>query len=344
MNRFNQQFFIGKKKISASSPAFIVAEIGSNHNQSVRTAKKLIDVAAKAGVDAVKFQSLKFNQQYLEEKTSSSLKRLHQKIDFDDHLFVNLNKYCQKKGIIFLSSPTYLESLSLLKKINMAAYKIASPITIGFTNLIAAAAKIGKPLIVSTGYCDLPEIDRALKSISSTRNRNLVLLHCVSSYPTKYEEINLEYMKFLEKRYHCLVGYSDHSLSTSLPAVAVSLGARVIEKHFTLSRRSAGPDHYFALEPDELTEMVKNIRETEKALGNNRQLNAFEKKMKKIVMMKLVAANDLNAGTILKKSDFIFRRAQGGIEEYRLKDLVGTKLVSPIKKMKLVEWRNIIKK
>ncbi|MBI4779669.1 N-acetylneuraminate synthase family protein, partial [Candidatus Falkowbacteria bacterium] len=295
MNKFNQKIRIGKKLISEKSPAFIIGEIGSNHNLSLKTAKRLIDIAAAAGVDAVKFQSLKFDEQYLESETPGFLKKLHAKIDLAENLFVELAAYSEKKGLVFLSAPTYLLSLAILEKINMAAYKIASPITFGFTSLIAAAAKMKKPLILSAGYCSLKEIDRAVKAVLASGNRQLILLHCVANYPTLAKDASLGFMKNLKERYGCLVGYSDHTMSTVIPAVAVALGARVIEKHFTYSRRAEGPDHSFALEPKELTEMVKNIRQAEQALGFSHKISPFEKKMKKLVMMKLVAAKDIPA-------------------------------------------------
>lgn len=342
MNTFKQKILIGGKTVSKKDPVFIIGEIGSNHNLSMVTAKKMIDVAAYAGVDAVKFQSLKFSQLYLESKVPASLKELHKKIDLAENLFAELSNYTKKKGLIFLSAPTYFDSLLILKKLNMAAYKIASPITVGFTSLIAEAAKINKPLIISTGYCNLKEIDRALKVVSDSGNNQLILLHCVSSYPTSAKNASLGFMDVLSKRYGCLVGYSDHTLSTSIPATAVALGARVIEKHFTLSRKDKGPDHAFALEPDELAAMVKNIRETEQALSVAHDISLFEKEMKKKVMMKLVAAADIPAGTVLGKKHIIFRRAPGGIEEFKINDVIGKKNKVLLKKMTLINLKDII--
>ena len=329
--------------ISQQSPAFIIGEIGSNHNLSERTGKKLIEAAAKAGVDAIKFQSLKFDQLYLPGKYSDSLSRLHQQIDISDDLLIKFVGYAKKRGLIALSAPTYLDSLKLLKKLNLAAYKIASPVTVGFSSLMTATAKIGKPLIVSTGYCTLGEIDRAVQTISASGNRQLVLMHCISSYPVKFQDVNLRFMNLLASRYKCLIGYSDHSLSVSLPAVAVALGARVIEKHFTLSRKAKGPDHFYALEPDELAEMVKNIRETEMALGSARQLLGVEKEMREKIMMKLVAAKDIPAGTILKREHLIFRRAPAGIEEFNLNKVLGRKVNRSVKKLAVFKWQNIKK-
>ena len=224
----------------------------------------------------------------------------------------------------------------------MSAYKVASPITIGFQSLIKAMAHKNKPIIMSTGYCTIPEISRAVETVAQSDNKQLLLLHCSASYPIlSMENVNLSFMKFLERKYHCLVGFSDHTMSTFIPAIAVALGARVIEKHFTISRKLKGPDHKFALEPKELKEMVKNIRDAEKIMGNKKVIFPFESKMKKIVMMKLVVARDLSAGEVLASNDIIFRRSPGGIEEFELNKIIGKKLVRPLKKMTLINKKDI---
>lgn len=340
MNRFSQKILIGEKLISKKSPAFIIGEIGSNHDGSIKQAKELIDLAKEVGVDAVKFQSLKFGQLYL--PGDKKLENLHKKIDLPESAFAELFDYTHKKGLIFLSSPTYFRSIDILEELGVKAYKVASPITVGFQSLILAMAKKNKAMIVSTGYCTLQEIDRAVKTVAESGNRKLVLLHCLASYPIfRAEDVNLGFMQILGKRYNCLVGFSDHTMSVSVPAVAVSMGAKVIEKHFTLSRKLDGPDHWFALEPKELFEMVKNIREAEKIIGDQKIILPSEKKMKKKIMMKLVAASDLSAGSVLKSENFIFRRAHGGIEEYKINRVLGKKIKKPIKKMELLTFSHI---
>ena len=341
-NKFSKKIKIGSKIVSENSPVFIIGEIGSNHNLSMKTAKALIDVGARAGLDAVKFQFLKFDELYLPGRQTKHLQELHKKIDLPESCFAELSSYAKKRGLIFLSSPTYFKAVDLLEKLNVPAYKVASPITVGYGSLLVKIAKTKKPLIVSSGYCTMREIDRAMRLVLKTGNKKIILLHCVSGYPTLPHDVNLRFMKTLQKRYNCIVGFSDHTLSVSNPAVAAVLGARVIEKHYTLSRKLKGPDHRFALELDELAAMVKNIREAEQILGQgkNRKILPAEKKMKEIVMMKLVAARDIPAGTILKKEYIVFLRSPGGIEEFRVDKFIGRMVTKRIKKMTLIRAVN----
>lgn len=344
MFKFNQKIKIGSRTVGEGFPVFIIGEIGSNHNLSMNQAKKLIDVASAAGVDAVKFQSLRFEQLYLSDRAPLALKELHKKIDLSERFLCQLFVYAKKKGLIFFSCATYFEAINTLEKLGVLIHKIASPITFGFGELITAISKTKKPLIVSTGYCEQKEIDRAVKLIMSAKNHQLILLHCVSSYPLSPDWAALGFIRKLKKRYDCLVGFSDHTLSLSLPAVAVALGAKVIEKHFTLSRKMKGPDHKFALEPAELAQMVKNIRETEKALASKRKLLPPERKFRETIIMKLIAAIDLFPGTVLKKNHFIYRRSLGGIEEFRLSDVIGRKVLHPVKKLTPINWGDIDRK
>lgn len=336
--KFSQKIKIGKKVISKISPAFIIAEIGSNHNQSIKLAKKMIDLAAAAGVDAVKFQSLKFDQLYLKEPANEEIEKIHQKIDLADGVYKELFDYARRKNVIFLSCATYFGSLKTLEDLGVVAHKIASPITVGFISLVRAMALTKKPLIVSSGYCTIPELDRAMNAIKKTGNDNVILLHCTSAYPTLPQDANIKFLQFLQKRYNCLVGFSDHTMSVSIPATAVALGARIIEKHFTLSRAMEGPDHKFALEPDELKQLVKNIRDTEQSLGNgkSKKILPVENKFKKKIMMKIVAGEDVAVGTILMDKHLIFRRASGGVEEYKKEQMLGKIVKRPIQAMSLI--------
>jgi sialic acid synthase SpsE len=237
---------------------------------------------------------------------------------------------------------TYFKSVDILEDLGMEAYKVSSPITVGFQALIAAMARKNKPLLMSVGYCTSAEIERAVKTVAKSGNKKLVLLYCLASYPTLLaQDVNLGFMKSLAKKFNCLVGFSDHTMSTAIPATAVAMGARVIEKHFTLSRKFKGPDHEFALEPKELAEMVKNIRDAEKIMGKKRKILPYEINMKKKVMMKLVASRNLAAGTVLKPGHIIFRRAPGGVEEYKIKKIIGKKLTKSVKAMTLISLTDI---
>jgi len=334
--RFNNKIKVGKKLISKDSGAFLIGEIGSNHNQSLSLAKELIDIAHEAGLDAVKFQSLKFEELYL--PSNDDLKSLHKSIDFNEKWYHELFAYCKKRGLVFLSSPTYLEAVEILEDLGAAAYKIASPQTVGFAHLIKKVAKTGKPLFVSTGYCTMPEVRRAVSLVSEADNKNLVLLHCISKYPTPEKLVNLRMMDVFRDEFSVLTGFSDHTMSTTTPALAFMHGARVIEKHFTLDRKLEGPDHCYALEPDELKIMASGVREAEVMLGNGKRiLLPFEKSFKKKIKMKIVAARDIKKGETLAGNDVVFRRAQGGIEDFDLEKYIGRKTASNIAKMSLIK-------
>lgn len=331
MNKhFAQKLKIGKFIVAENAPAFIIAEIGSNHDRSLVQAKKLVDAAKAAGANAVKFQSLAFDKQWLASMASKSLKDLHKRVDFPDKEMKSVAAYAKKKGIIFFSAPTYMEAVDFLEGLNVPVHKIASPITVGFTALATRISETGKPIILSTGYCSKAEIDRAVMAVRRGGNNKMVMLYCISSYPTEAKHIDFAFMEKLQKEYGCLIGFSDHTMSTSLAALAVSKGARVIEKHLTLSRKLKGPDHPFAIEPHEFKEMVKNIRDAEIAIvprkSEWRALRPFEVSFKKKVLMKLVSAKAMPKGTKLSKSDLIFRRAPGGIPEYEIDRVIGKTL------------------
>jgi N,N'-diacetyllegionaminate synthase len=255
---------IEDRTIGNGHPCFIIAEIGSNHNGDLETAKKLIDVAVKAGADAVKFQSYEGNSLVTTENPSH---KILNKYSLTKELHVKLNEYCKKKGIIFASTPFDFERLNWLKKLNIPFYKIASG-DITYLTFIKEISKLGKPIILSTGTATLGEVEEAIKIIWNTGNKQVVLLHCVSRYPTKIEEVNLSAMNTMQNAFKLPVGFSDHTKSTVIPALAVAMGACVIEKHITLNEDLGTPDHSFALKPSEFKEMMDNIRIAEIANGS----------------------------------------------------------------------------
>ncbi|AGB42118.1 N-acetylneuraminate synthase/pseudaminic acid synthase [Halobacteroides halobius DSM 5150] len=269
---------VGTKAIAEDQPCFIIAEAGSNHNQDLDRAKELIDVAAEAGVDAVKFQT--FTADKIAAKTEDEVMKLGDEYDTADHLYelyqdlelprewqTELRGYAREKGLIFLSTPFDYEAVDQLDELGMPAFKIASfeCIDLPFLKYIA---KKDKPIILSTGMANLGEIEEALEAIYQTGNEQVVVLHCGINYPMPMEDVNLAAMDTIKQAFQVSVGYSDHTLGINVPIAAVARGAKVIEKHYTLDRDLAGPDHKFALEPDELKEMVTGIREIESAIGS----------------------------------------------------------------------------
>lgn len=312
------------------SGVFVIAEIGSNHNQDIDQAFHLMNIAKQAGADAVKFQSLKLDEVIAEEDISQDDIELFNKIKLDETWYRELFEYARKIGIECISAPTYLQAITLLKKNGARYMKIASPQTYGFPELIKKVAQLDIKTIMSTGYCEEDEIERAVNLYQKYGDLdNLTLLHCISQYPTEVQNVNLNYMKVLQNKYGVSVGYSDHTLGIIAPIMAVAMGATVIEKHLTLSRKMEGPDHYFALEPDEFQRMVTNIREAEQMLGTGEKiLTSFEKDFRDSVVMYPYAARDMKPGEQIEENDIrYFRSKTRGVSPWRVEqDLIGKAL------------------
>ena len=342
---------IGDKLIGEEEPCFIIAEAGVNHNGSVELAKKLIDAAKDAGADAVKFQTFKAESvvvkdaqkaEYQKETTGEgSQYEMIKKLELTEEDFRELADYAEKKDIMFLSSPFDKESVDLLHELDVPAFKVGSG---EITNLplLRYIAKKGKPIILSTGMSTLGEIEEALDVIRSEGVEDIILLHCVSNYPARIEDVNLRAMGTLKQAFKLPVGFSDHTLGITAPIAAVALGACVIEKHFTLDRNLPGPDHKASLEPDELKEMVKDIREVEKALGNGiKKPTKEEEKIKKVARRSIVAKVDISKGAIITEDMLDVKRPGTGIEPKYLKFIIGRKTKEDIKKDDVIRFEMI---
>ncbi len=291
---------------------FVIAEIGSNHNQNIEQAFQLMDIAKQAGADAVKFQSLKLDELIAETDIRKTDIELFQKIELREEWYDKIFAYAQKINMECISTPTYLQALELLKKYNVKHIKIASPQTYGFPELIKKTAQLKIDTIMSTGYCEEEEIKRAVNLFETYGDlQKLTLLHCTSQYPTEPDDANLNFLKTLKNRYGTAVGYSDHTLGTAASVAAVCLGASVIEKHLTLSRKMEGPDHYFALEPDDFKKMVSDIRETEKLLGMpDKKLTDFEREFRENIIMYPYSARAMQQGEKLAENDITYFRSR----------------------------------
>ena len=340
---------IGDKRIGEEEPTFIIAEAGVNHNGSIELAKKLIKAAKDAGADAVKFQTFKAENvviknadkaEYQKEATivEESQYKMLKKLELAEEDFRELADYAKKAGILFLSSPFDRESVNLLYELDVPAFKIASG---EITNLplLRYIAKKEKLIILSTGMATLGEVEEALNVIRSEGAKDVILLHCVSNYPTKIEDINLRAMETLKQAFKIPVGFSDHTLGITAPIAAVALGACVIEKHYTLDRNLPGPDHKASLEPDELREMVKAIRDVEKALGDGikRPVKA-EEVSKMIGRRSIVAKQDIPRGASLTRDMLDIKRPGTGIEPKYLELVCGTITKVEIKKDDVITW------
>jgi N,N'-diacetyllegionaminate synthase len=291
---------IGSKSVGEGSPVFIIAEAGVNHNGDLKTAMKLIDTAKECGADAVKFQTFKAEKlvtkdadmcSYQKENTGvsesqfSMLKRLE--LSEDDH--IKLYEHAKKVGIIFLSTPFDEDSIDFLDNLGVTAFKVGSTDANNIPYLIKMAKK-SKPMIISFGMSDDAEVSRSIEVVKK-HNNQIVLLHCTTAYPASFDEVNLKAMESLKEKNQVLVGYSDHTEGFEVSIAAATLGTSVIEKHFTLSKDMEGPDHKASIEPDELSMMVRSIRNVEKALGQNKKIitktsSSFVKYVKKSIVAK----------------------------------------------------------
>lgn len=333
----SKEIKIKNKYIGEGRPCFIVAEAGVNYNGNLKLAKKLVDEAKKAGADAVKFQVFKAdNLVIVGMRQYKMLKRL----EFSDSNFEELKKYCDKKNIIFLSTPHTEEAIDFLESL-VPAYKISSS---DLTNpsFLEKVAKKKKPILLSTGMATLKEVREAVKTIKKQGNNKIILLHCTTNYPCPLEEVNLRAMLTLKKEFNLPVGYSDHTLGIMVPIMAVAMGAQVIEKHFTINRNLPGPDHKVSLEPKELKEIVKSISDVEKALGSDiKKPTKSEEKIKKVVRKSIVAKIDIIKGTKIKKGMLAIKRPGTGIEPKNLNKIIGRIVKKNIMKDELISWRKI---
>ena len=342
---------IADKIIGEDEPCFIIAEAGVNHNGDIELAKELIDAARNAGADAVKFQTFKAEKvvtqnaekaEYQKETTEKgSQYEMIKKLELTEEDFNDLANYTNKKNIVFLSSPFDKESVDLLDEINVPVFKVASGEITNFP-LLTHIAKKEKPIIVSTGMTTLGEVEEALNVVRSEGVKEILLLHCVSDYPAKMKDVNLRAMETLKHAFKLPVGFSDHTLGITVPIAAVALGACVIEKHFTLDKNLPGPDHKASLEPNELKEMVKAIRNVEKALGDGiKRPTNNEDEVKGVVRRSIVAKVDIPDGTIITEDMIEVKRPATGIEPKYMKMVVGKRAKINIKKDDLIAWNGL---
>jgi N-acetylneuraminate synthase/N,N'-diacetyllegionaminate synthase len=328
---------VGGKHIGEKEPCFIIAEAGSNHDGSLEQAKELVDVAVTAKADAVKFQLFKAESLSADKKTQEILKNLEFRRDW----LKELNVHAKRKGILFLATPFDIEAVDLLDHINTPAFKIASGDLINLP-LIKYIAEKGKPIILSVGLGSLDEIRAALDVIYSTENENIALLHCVASYPTKPEDVNLKVIKTLKQKFQVPVGFSDHTMEVSIPIGAVALGANIIEKHFTLDRKLEGPDHPYALEPEELKIMVKGIRDVEKALGSEIKIVVDSERQGLMDGRRSIFAKvNISKGTTITKDMLSILRPAIGIAPKYMDKIVGKKVKKDIKAYEPITWDKV---
>ncbi len=311
----------------------IIAEAGVNHNGSYDLACKLVDAAKDAGADIIKFQTFKAKNlvsadakkaEYQKKTTGdTSQQEMLSKLELTYDDFKKLQMYCDQKGITFLSTPFDFESIEFLDSLNIPFWKIPSGEVTNYPYLVALA-KTRRPVVMSTGMCDMDEICAAMDVLKEHGTTDIKLLHCNTEYPTPMEDVNLRAMKTMRDVFECEVGYSDHTQGIEVPIAAVAMGATIIEKHFTLDRNMEGPDHKASLEPQELAAMVSAIRNIEQALGSGeKKPSPSELKNREVVRKSIVAKQAIHAGELFTEDNLTTKRPGDGLNPMLWSDIVG---------------------
>lgn len=319
----------------------IIAEAGTNHGGNLDTAKRLAKIAWNSGADSVKYQIIYPEGLYLPEfyvdgkYTANEVFTIRQSMMLSDQQWFLLKEYCQDIRIPISSSVFDSRGLAMLNSWNPPYIKIAS-CDLNFSDLLKEAGSFGKQVILSTGMASLAEIERAVKAFESTGNKNLVIMHCVSSYPCPLGEMNLKMIEKL-KEFGYKTGLSDHTESSIASSMAVAMGVEYIEKHFTYDRNARGFDHSYAMDPMGLNQFVTDIREVEKSLSpRTEKLSENEKNVALRARRSLYAARDINPGEILQKSDILTVRPQSHFEPDDLVSLIGVSTKIPIRKFEAI--------
>lgn len=320
---------------------FIIAEAGVNHNGDLETALKLVDKAIEIGVDCVKFQTFKTenivtrlspkaNYQLKVTDSKESQFDMLKKLELKKEDFRKIKEHCDKKGILFLSTPYNFEDIELLAELNVDAFKIASG-QLAEIPFLKHAARYNKKMIISTGMATLSEVYDAVQAIRGEGNNDICVLQCNTDYPSNIADSNIKAMCTMREALNVNTGYSDHVQNNYACYAAAALGAKIIEKHFTLDKTMEGPDHSSSLEPDEFKELITGIRNIELALGTGIKTPSLSEKKNTYGMRRsMVAKTNLPAGTVLSNEHFAYKRPANGLSPNNLDLLIGKKLVKDI--------------
>ena len=332
---------IGKKIIADNAPVFVIAEAGSNHNGDLNIAKELVIVARESGADCIKFQTYTAEEFCLDpnknftylsqgQSVTESELQMFKRLQFTKDQWIELIEFCNKQEIHFLTTIQDPVNLEMMLELGIDAIKVGSD---DFDHLINLRkyANTGLPLIVSKGMATESEVEMVINELQSLCQGGLIVMHCVSLYPADDKFLNLNQIRILKEKYPQIIfGFSDHSQSVVAPALAVALGAKVIEKHFTLDNGLPGPDHWFSMNPEQLSEMVRNIRHAERAVGDGSLKPSAEEMISKSIMRRrVVVKRDLQKGEILIEDLVHFKRANEGIYAGEWGRVAGRKLAKP---------------
>lgn len=314
---------------------FLIAEIGSNHDGHFDQALRLMDVAQQAGTQAVKFQS--FLADHLVKKDNPDYALL-KRIELPREWYSRLKDEAAQRGMFFFSTATNPVTLGWMEETGVALYKLASP-NITHLPLVRATARLGKPVILSTGMAGFPEIGEAVRVFEEESNPHLSLLHCVSEYPADPAVMNLRFIPTLHAAFGLPTGFSDHTLDIGAAVAAVALGACIIEKHLTLDRALPGPDHHYSLEPGEFLSLARNIRLVEQALGSpTKRVSPGEKAKSALYWRSLHASRDLTPGQPLEAEHVDIVRPNDGLHPRHLENVLGLTLKRPVAAGNPLTW------
>lgn len=348
----NKEFYIGNKRIAQDAPAFIVAELSANHNQDFNRAVEIIHAAKEAGADAVKLQTytadtitidcddecFQINEGTIWDGTT--LYKLYQEAYTPWEWQPKLLEIANSLGMECFSSPFDLTSVDFLEEMKVPAYKIAS-YEINDIPMIRKIAKLHKPMIFATGIAYPEDIERALGVCKEEGNEDVILLKCVSSYPTPYEAVNLRVIPHLADTYNCLAGISDHTMGSIVSAGSIPLGAKMVEKHLTLRRADGGPDSAFSMEPEEFAKMVQDIRILEKALGSSEYVLTDTQKLEHEGSRSLFVVKDIEEGELLTPENIRSIRPGNGLHTMYYEEVLGKRAKHFLKKGTPLAWELI---
>lgn len=350
---FNKNIQIGNRIVGENHPTYFIAEIGGNFDGSIEKAKRLIDAAKASGADCAKFQT--FTADTIVSEGGFSKMELHgvhgswgrkvsevfKDVEFPMAWHKEIADYCKKVGIDFSTSPYFKEAVDLCVDLNVPFIKIGSG-DITWLEMIEYIAKTGLPIMLATGDATMAEIDEAVRTIEKTGNKNLVLMQCITNYPSKIDSANVNVLKTYQNAFQCLTGYSDHSPGHVVALASVVLGGRVVEKHFTLNKKDKGPDHPHSMEPDEFKFMVDSIREVERAMGSTRKEVVKEESETVFVQRRsLYAASDIKCGQSIKEEDITVLRPALGIPPKFRKIIIGKVVKKDIKAGEPIFWDDL---
>jgi len=329
---------IKNRRIGDNNPAFIVAEAGINHNGNVKIAKKLIDEAKEAGADAIKFQTFKAIDLAV---PGSAFFKTFKKVELDSTDFKEISDHAKARGIIFFSTPFSENAVNLLTKMHVPCFKISSGDLIHIP-LLKYVAKKKKPIVISTGMANLKEVEKAVNTIESENNKKIIIMHSISSYPTPANDVCLKAIHTLKQKFPYPIGFSDNGGGIEIPSLSVALGAKIVEKHFTLNKKMKGPDQFFSANPKELKLLVKQIKKIEMLIGDGKKEPKPSEHKNLVLARRSITSNiSISKGEKIHLNMIVIRRPAKGIKPENLKKVLNKRAKKNISAYKPITWNDL---